>query len=67
MYRVPFGALSLEEYHKGLYITDNEIALKSSISKFVDDTEAGRKALTTADCEAIQKDFDQIIQWSEKW
>ncbi len=27
----------------------------------------GGKALTRADCDIIQKDLDQVVQWSEKW
>ena len=50
-----------------IYINDLEVGLKSSISKFADDTKVGGKALTTADCEIIQNDINQIIKWSEKW
>jgi ribonuclease P/MRP protein subunit RPP40 len=50
-----------------IYINDLETGLKSSISKFADDTKVGGKALTTKDCEKIQRDLDLISQWSEKW
>lgn len=41
-----------------IYINDLEAGLKSSLSKFADDTKVGGRALTTADCEIIQKDLD---------
>ncbi len=50
-----------------LYINDLELGLKPSLSKFVNDTKVEWKALTTADCEIIQKDLNQFTQWSEKW
>ena len=50
-----------------LYINDLGTGLSTFISKFADDTKVGGKALTTADCEIIQKDLDSITQWSEKW
>ena len=50
-----------------VYINDLEIGLKSTVSKFADDTKVGGKVLTTADCENIQRDLDRIVQWSEKW
>ncbi len=50
-----------------IYINDLEAGLKPSLSKFADDTKDGGRALTTAECEVIQKDLDQIIQWSKKW
>ncbi len=48
-----------------IYINDLELGLK--LSKFANDTKVGGKALTTADCEIIQRDLDQITPWSEKW
>ncbi len=50
-----------------IYINDLEAGLKSSLSKFADDNNVGGRALTSAECEIIQKDLGQIIQWSEKW
>ena len=50
-----------------IYINDLESGLKSTISKFADDTKVGGKALTKTDCEIIQKDLNHIIEWSEKW
>ncbi len=50
-----------------IYINDQEVGLKSTLSKFADDTEVGGKVLLTANCEIIHRDLDLIIQWSEKW
>ncbi len=50
-----------------IYINDLENGLKSSISKFDDDTKVGGKAITISDCEIIQNDHENIVQWSEKW
>ncbi len=44
-----------------------EAGLKSFLLNFADDTIVGGRALIAAECEVIQKDLDQIIQWSEKW
>ncbi len=43
-----------------IYINDLELGLKSTLSKFADDTKVDGKALTTADCEVIQRDLDLI-------
>ncbi len=45
-----------------IYMNDLETGLKPSLSKFADDTKVGGRALTTAECEGIQKDLDQPIQ-----
>ncbi len=39
-----------------------ELGLKSTLSRFADDTKVGGKALTKADCEVIQRDQDRITQ-----
>ncbi len=50
-----------------MYINDLENLLKSSISRFSDDTKVGSKALIVSDCEIIQNDLNRIVQWSENW
>ena len=50
-----------------IYINDLETGLRSTISKFADDTKVGRRALTRKECEAIQNDLSKIIQCSEQW
>ncbi len=50
-----------------IYINNLELGLKSTLSKFADDTKVGGKVLTRANCEIIQRDLDLITQWSEKW
>ena len=50
-----------------IYINDIDFGVSSKISKFADDTKLGGKALTIGDCETIQKDLDNLNNWSEKW
>ena len=50
-----------------IYINDIDFGVSSKISKFADDTKLGGKALTIGDCESIQKDLDNLNNWSEKW
>lgn len=49
-----------------IYINNLESGLKCFISISADDTKVRGKALTTADCELVQKELVQMIQWSEK-
>ena len=50
-----------------IYINDLDCGIVSKISKFADDTKLGGKVLTTNDCEAIQRDLDNLSTWSDKW
>lgn len=50
-----------------IYINDLDCGITTKISKFADDTKIGGKALTTGDCEIIQKDLDNLSTWSDKW
>ena len=50
-----------------IYINDLDSGIVSKISKFADDTKLGGKALAREDCEAIQRDLDNLSSWSEKW
>ncbi len=44
-----------------------ETGLRSSISKFDDDTKVGGKTLTMGDSKTKQKDLAENMQCSEKW
>ena len=50
-----------------IYINDLDCGITSKISKFADDTKLGGKVVTRNDCEAIQRDLDNLSAWSRKW
>ena len=50
-----------------IYINDLDVGINSNISKFADDTKIGRVMNSTEDNIVLQKDLDQLVEWSEKW
>ena len=50
-----------------IHIKDLDCGITSKISKFADDTKLGGKVVTRNDCEAIQRDLDNLSTWSKKW
>ena len=50
-----------------LYINDLDCGIVSRLSKFADDTKLGGKVVTRDDCDAIQRDLDNLSTWSDKW
>ena len=50
-----------------VYINDIDHGLKSTVSKFADDTKLCGIANSHADQLDIQEDLDKLAQWSEKW
>ena len=50
-----------------IYINDIDIGITSRISKFADDTKIGRVIETDIDIAALQKDLDNLNEWSDKW
>ena len=49
-----------------IYVNDLEGNLLSKVVKFANDTKLGGKVICTKDCDKIQEDLNQIIDWSEK-
>ena len=50
-----------------IYINDIDEGVKSSISKFADDTKIGRTILGEKDRIELQNDLKLLGQWAEKW
>ena len=49
-----------------IYINDTDEGMEGQIIKFADDTKLYRTIRNEQDAEALQKDIDQIEQWSSK-
>ena len=50
-----------------MYINDLDCGIVSKISIFADNTKLDGKILTRDDCDAIQRDLDNLSAWSDKW
>ena len=49
------------------YINDLPEAINSDLKIFADDTKTFSEIKTTEDRDALQNDFDLLVEWSEKW
>ena len=47
-----------------IYINDLEQGLTSKISKFADDTKLGKGITSDADISNLQKELDELANWS---
>ena len=50
-----------------LYVNDMPDAIHSTLLMFADDTKIFRRINSLADCEELQKDLEQLKDWSVKW
>ena len=50
-----------------VFIDDLEVGLMSEVLKFADDAKIFGRVDTEGDREALQRDLDRLVQWSETW
>ncbi len=50
-----------------LYINDLPAHVDSGVKMFADDTKVYRQVSTVEDCEALQKDINELENWSNTW
>ncbi len=50
-----------------LYINDLPGHVDSEVKMFADDTKVYRQVSTTEDCEALQKDLEELENWADTW
>ncbi len=50
-----------------IYINDLDSGISSEVSKFADDTKAGRVIKTDQDASQLQGDLDRLYGWAGKW
>ena len=50
-----------------IYINDLPSAVKSCARIFADDTKLLSRADSESDTEALQRDLDELQEWSDKW
>ena len=48
-------------------LDDAMVVVGRIISKFADDTKAGRKVMNCFDKETLQKDINNLLDWADKW
>ena len=49
-----------------IYINDVDDGILSNIQKFADDTKIFKEVRETRDCEALQRDLDNVVMWAQK-
>ena len=50
-----------------VFINDLDQGIASSILKFADDTKLFKEVRHNTDCEALQRDLDNVVLWAQKW
>ncbi len=50
-----------------IYINDLDTEINSRLSKFADDTKIGRAIHSDDDANALQRDLDNLCEWTDKW
>ena len=50
-----------------VFINDLDQGIASSILKFADDTKLFKEVRHNIDCEALQRDLDNVVLWAQKW
>ena len=50
-----------------VFIDDLEEGVMSGVLQFADDTKIFRRVDSDEDREALQRDLDKLVQWSEVW
>ena len=50
-----------------VFLNDMPKAVSSSIKMFADDTKLYRPLPTDQECIRLQRDLDEIVEWSELW
>jgi len=50
-----------------VFINDLDQGIASNILKFADDTKIIKEVRDNIDCEALQRDLDNMVLWAQKW
>ena len=50
-----------------VFIDDLDQGIASNILKFADDTKIFKEVRDSIDCEALQRDLDNVVLWAQKW
>ena len=50
-----------------VFINDLDQGIASNILKFADDTKIIKEVRDNIDCEALQRDLDNVVLWAQKW
>ena len=68
----PLAMMSPAEFHIGtilfvIYINDMPDHVDSEAYLFADDTKVYKEIKTQTDTKSLQKDLDNLQEWSDKW
>ena len=50
-----------------VFINDLDQGIASNILNFADDTKIFKEVSDNIDCEALQRDLDNVVLWAQKW
>jgi len=50
-----------------VFINDLDQCIASNILNFADDTKIFKEVRDNTDCEALQRDLDNVVLWAQKW
>jgi len=50
-----------------VFINDLDQGIASNMLKFADDTKIFKEVSDNIDCEALQRDLDNVVLWAQKW
>jgi len=50
-----------------VFINDLDQGIASNILKFADDTKIIKEVRDNIECEALQRDLDNMVLWAQKW